>query len=151
MADDFELLVQEVRPRLVRAFSATYGLRRGEEALAEALAYAWEHRQKVLDMENPAGFLFRVGQSRSRPRSRPVELPSPTELGLPHVEPALGPALQELSERQRACVALVVAHHWTHQEAADLLGIRKSSVQKHVERGLTHLRKRLGATDELAT
>lgn len=151
MGDDFERLVEEVRPRLIRAFSAAYGLGRGEEALAESMAYAWEHRQELTGMANPAGYLFRVGQSRSRSRRAPVTLPHPAELGLPHIEPGLAPALAELSERQRACIALVVAHHWTHQEVAELLGISKGSVQTHVDRALAHLRTRLGVNDELST
>lgn len=139
-------LLDEVRPRLARAFAAAYGLERGEEALGEAIAYAWEHRDEVLAMENPAGYLYRVGQSRSRPRSRPTELPAPVDLGIPDIEPELVPALEELTERQRTCVALVVGHRHSHQEVADLLGISKSSVQQHVDRAMDHLRTRLGVT-----
>jgi DNA-directed RNA polymerase specialized sigma24 family protein len=138
-----ELLAQ-IRPGLAAAFGAAYGIERGEEALAEAAAYAWEHRERILAMENPAGYLYRVGQSRSRPRPPHRFLPSPTELGIDDIEPALAPALEELTERQRTCVALVVGLHHSHQEAADLLGISKSSVQQHVDRAMDHLRERLG-------
>jgi DNA-directed RNA polymerase specialized sigma24 family protein len=139
-------LLDEVRPRLARAFGAAYGVERGEEALGEAIAYAWEHRDEVLIAENPAGLLYRVGQSRSRPRSRPHVLPPPVDLGIPDIEPDLVPALEELTERQRTCVALVIGHRHSHQEVADLLGISKSSVQQHVDRAMDHLRTRLGVT-----
>ncbi|QGG95145.1 RNA polymerase sigma factor [Actinomarinicola tropica] len=139
-------VLTEVRPRLAAAFAATYGIERGEEALAEAMAWAWEHHERVLAMENPAGYLYRVGQTRSRPRPTPRFLPSPSELGIDDVEPALAPAMEELTERQRTCVALVVGLHHSHQEAADLLGISKSSVQQHVDRAMDHLRTRLGVT-----
>lgn len=141
-----DLLLAEISPRLAAAFASAYGIERGEEALSEAVSYAWEHREEVLAMDNPAGYLYRVGQSRSRPRVTPRFLPDPVDLGIPDVEPALAPALEALTERQRTCVALVVGHHLSHQEVADLLGISKSSVQHHVMRGMDHLRERLGVT-----
>lgn len=139
-----DLLIAEISPRLAAAFGSAYGIERGEEALAEAIAHAWEHRDEVLAMDNPAGYLYRVGQSRSRPRVAPRFLPDPAVLGVPDVEPALAPAMQELTERQRTCVALVVGLHHSHREVADLLGISKSSVQQHVDRAMDHLRERLG-------
>jgi DNA-directed RNA polymerase specialized sigma24 family protein len=45
-------------------------------------------------------------------------------------------------------VVLVEAFEYTHQEAADLLGIGRSSVQTHLERGLERLRLALGVDDE---
>jgi hypothetical protein len=32
-----------------------YGQEQGRDATAEALAYAWEHRERVKSMANPAG------------------------------------------------------------------------------------------------
>lgn len=148
MVDAFEAVIGELRPRLARAFSAAYGLDRGQEALAEALAWAWEHADELLAMDNPGGYLYRVGQSRSRPRrGRPATFPSPIRLGIPAIEPGLPAALGALSERQRVCVALVVVQEWTHQEVADLLAIGRSSVQAHVDRGLEKLRAALGVTE----
>lgn len=76
----FVALVEVVRPRLSRAFVAAYGPERGEEALAEALGYAWQHFDELAAMDNPAGFLYRVGQSRSRPRRNPPTFPSPVSM-----------------------------------------------------------------------
>jgi DNA-directed RNA polymerase specialized sigma24 family protein len=150
MAGTFEELVAEVRPRLRRALVAAYGPERGDEAVAEAMAWGWEHRDRLAGMTNLAGYLYRVGQSRSRPRHQRAEMfPAPAELGLPDIEPKLSASLAELTERQRVCVALVVGHRYTHDEAADLLGISKSSVRSHVERALEHLRDRLGVTDDV--
>jgi DNA-directed RNA polymerase specialized sigma24 family protein len=150
MRGGFEELVASVKPRLERALVAAYGPERGEEAVAEAMAWAWEHRDRLMAMGNPAGYLYRVGQSRSRPRTdRAVAFPPPSQLGVVHVEPALPSALAELTERQRVCVALVVGHHWSYEETADVLEISKSSVQSHVERGLARLRERLGVIDDV--
>ena len=145
---DFDQFVDRVRPRLARAFVASYGIERGEDALAEALAYAWQHFEVLATMENPAGYLFRVGQSRTRRRSRPVIFPAPDTARVPEVEPQLPAALGDLSERQRVCVVLVFAFEWTHHEVADLLGIARSSVQNHVERGLLRLRDSIGVLSD---
>lgn len=133
----------ELRPRLARAFVAAYGVERGQEALSEALAYAWERFDEVRAMANPAGYLFRVGQSRSRPRQTPPLFPAPPDVGLPWVEPSLPAALLELTEHQRVSVVLVHAYGWTHREVGELLGIAPTTVQNHVERGLAGLRRRL--------
>ena len=142
--DAFDELIAGLRPGLARAFAAAYGRDRGEDALAEALAWAYEHRFRLLGMENPGGYLYRVGQSRSRSRRDRHAFPAPAVLGLPDVEPGLPDALASLSDRQRACLALVIVDEWTYEEVAVLLGITRSSVQSHVERALQKLRKRLG-------
>ena len=146
MHETFEFLIAELRPRLARAFVAAYGLERGQEALAESMGYAWEHFDQVRSMVNPGGYLYRVGQSRTRERSQP-DFPLPRTVGLPDIEPGLAQALLALSERQRTCVALVHCYGYTHDEVADLLGLSRSSIQSHVERGLAHLRHSLGASD----
>ena len=67
----FTEFVGTVEPRLRIALVARYGPERGREATAEALAFAWEHWERVGQMDNPIGYLFRVGQSKSRSRRRP--------------------------------------------------------------------------------
>jgi RNA polymerase sigma factor (sigma-70 family) len=52
--------------------------------------------------------------------------------------------LAALSARQRTVVVMVHGLGWTHREVAELLGLSTSSVQKHVERALEHLRHALG-------
>jgi DNA-directed RNA polymerase specialized sigma24 family protein len=41
---------------------------------------------------------------------------------------------------------LVYCFDWTMSETAELLGMGKSTVQTHAERGLSKLRARLGVT-----
>jgi DNA-directed RNA polymerase specialized sigma24 family protein len=151
MEEEFELLVANLRPRLLRAFVAAYGPDRGQEALAEALAHAWERRDAVLSMANPGGYLFRVGQSKSRSRRQPVVFPDVDAAGVPWIEPALPAALNELTEHQRVAVVLSRAYGWTYPEIGALLGIAPTTVQNHVERAMTSLRARLKVmTDEQA-
>ena len=93
-------------------------------------------------MENPIGYLYRVGRTRGRwgfRRPRVVHQMNPTQ-DSPWIEPALPAALQRLSERQRTAVMLIKGYGWTHREVADLIGISVSSVQNHLERALKKLR-----------
>ena len=131
-------------PQLRRALIARYGGEIGREAAAEALAYGWENWDRVSSMENPLGYLYRVGQSKSRRLwPRRVTFPVGPEHREPWVEPGLPLALNKLSARQRQVVVLVHGFEYTHQEVADLLGLSRSSIQNHVERGLARLRAEL--------
>src|SRR5690242_1361193 len=67
---EFRSFFDGAEPRLRSAFVAAYDAERGREATAEALAYAWENWERVRVMENAVGYLYRVGQSRTRPRRR---------------------------------------------------------------------------------
>jgi DNA-directed RNA polymerase specialized sigma24 family protein len=136
----FRVFVTEVEPRLRRGLTAAYGYERGREATAEALAYAWEHWDRVSGLSNPGGYLYRVGQSRTRHRKAPV-IYQTNDYNEPLVEPELASAISALPDRQRVCVFLVFGFGWTSTEVADLLGVREATVRKHLDRGLERLRK----------
>lgn len=145
---DFEAFVADAEPRLRRAFAGSLGLDRAGDALSEAFAYAWEHRSKLAEMDNPVGYLYRVGQSKTRPRKRP-NLPPPDPGRIPHIEPALVDGLKTLSENQRVAVWLVHACAWSHGEVAEALDMAPSTVSTHVQRGLAHLRAHLGEVSDV--
>jgi RNA polymerase sigma factor (sigma-70 family) len=141
---EFTAFVEEAEPRLSYALSAAYGVEVGVEATADALAYGWEHWPEVKTMHNPAGYLYRVGQSAARRYRRTGPLfPPVRHEELPHVEPGLPEALNRLTEAQRTAVVLVYVLEWTEREAAELLGINRSTVRRHRDRGLTKLRAAL--------
>lgn len=138
------MFVKDVEPRLSYAFAAAYGVEVGREATADALAYAWEHWSEVRGMENAGGYLYRVGQSSARRYRRTGPLfPAVVAAELPEVEPGLPAALNSLSEAQRTAVILVHVLEWTEREAADLLGVDRSTVRRHRDRGLAKLREAL--------
>ncbi len=141
-ASEFEAFAAEVRPRLVGAFVASRGVEGALDAAAEAIAYAFEHWDRVRVMGNPAGFLYRVGQSKTRQRREPA-LPTPAVVGVPEVEPALIPALLQLPETQRTAVWLVHACEWQYSEVAEAMGTSVSMVGNHVSRALEALRRLL--------
>ena len=138
----FEAFVELVRPRLRRAFLGWTGPSGVDDAVAEALGYAWEHWDQVQLMENPAGYLYRVGQSRTRTKAA-AALPAPEVVGVPDIEPGLIPALAALPLTQRTAVWLVHACQWRYSEVAEAMGTTVSMVGNHVSRGLERLRKDL--------
>ncbi len=149
--DTFDDFVRVAEERLTFAFAASYGPELGVEATAEALAYAWEHWERVKAMANPLGYLYRVGQSKVRRHrwQRPPVAPVPHDSDEPRFEPGLLSGLEALSRNQRVAVVLVGGFQWTQREVSDLLGISRSSVQKHYERGMRRLRESLEVTSDV--
>jgi DNA-directed RNA polymerase specialized sigma24 family protein len=142
----FERFVEEVGPRLGRALAAVYGFEDGRDATAEALAYAWENWLKLQHIENLPGYLFRVGQTRGRPRRQRVLFD--VDADAEHrFEPGLPKALAALSARQRLAVVLVHGYGYTLREVAALTGVSPTTMQNHLNRGLSRLRSQLGVDD----
>jgi len=144
----FEVWALVAEPKLRHALTASFGVQVGREAAADALSYAWEHWEAVREKDNPVGYVYGVGRNKAwrRLRRRRVEFPDVPEQRLPHVEPGLPAAVGRLTERQRVVVTLLYGYDWTMAEVADVLGIEKTTVQNHSERGLALLRKALGVT-----
>lgn len=144
----FTEFVSEVEPRLHIALVGSVGPDLAREATAEALAWAWENWDRVREMHNPGGYLYRVARSKMRPwfRRSPT-YPAPDRIEMPWIEPGLPSAIAKLSEQQRVVVLLVYAFGWTQAEVARFLGIGHGAAQKHAERGLARLRRHLGGTE----
>lgn len=142
--ESFTRFVEEVSARLTQALVACLGGELGREMTAEALAYGWEHWGRVGAMENPAGYLYRVGRNKGRRvRSLPLFEAPPPSNPEPWFEPGLPGALADLSERQRTAVMLVHGAGWTPTEVAELMGVSSGTVHRHVDRALGKLRRSL--------
>ena len=141
----FDDAVRDIQPRLRRTLVAALGVDAGLEAAADALAYGWEHWERVGARENPGGYLYTVGLRRARGRrSRPVRLPAPDAGSLPWTERALPAALESLPTRQRTALLLVHSFGYSLAEAARLMDVSKATAQTHVERALDRLRTEMG-------
>jgi len=148
--DRFALLFNDHEPRLRRALVAAYGAERGAEAAREALAWAWEHFDRVESMANPGGYLWRVGQTHAHRAGRPRTWVLEDHREADHermFEPALAEALGALPERQRVAVLLVHSYGYSLSEAAEQLGCRIRTLRHHLDRGMAKLRLRLGVND----
>lgn len=145
---DFEFFVADSEPKLRRAYLGTLGANRTPDAVAEALAFAWEEWTMVSSMSNPVGYLYRVGKSRTRPR-KPPALPSAVYTSDQSLfEPGLPRAVMALSDTQRTAVWLAHGCGWSHQEIAGVLDVSTSTVSTHVNRALNRLRTELGVHND---
>ena len=146
---EFTAFAEQHEPALRHSLVAHLGYEAGREATQDALVYAWEHWDRISAADNPGGYLFRVAKRRAwkrLARPNPILDERPDE-ELPWVEPGLEDALHRLSRQQRAVVFLVEGLGLSYQETADRLNLSRSSVQTHLERGLSKLRTELGVAN----
>ncbi len=148
-ADTFTEFARRLEPGIRRGLTAGFGSEVGREAAAEALAYGWQHWERVGGMANPSGYLFRVGQNSARRMVGRSRWLSRDEIVFeePWAEPAFGPAWGSLSDRQRMVVGLVHGFDWSLSEVADLLGVSKGTVQTFEKRAMKKLRRDLGVEE----
>jgi len=143
---EFAEFAADAGERLRRVLVSGYGVEIGNDVCADALAYAWEHWERVKGLDNRVGYLYRVAQSSHRRhrrwRRRPPFPIAPAQNSEP-LDPELGSALGQLPRHQRSCVMLVHVYDWTYQQTADALNLPVSTVNNHVHRGLVSLRKAL--------
>lgn len=144
LEQSFTSFVRETEPQLRAAPVAHFGTERGREATAEALDYGWEHWERIRSMQNPAGYLYRVGQHTGFRKPRRAVFPDVPHHSDPIVEPGLPKAMTRLSSRQRSAVVLVHCFDWTPGEVAEFLDVSVSTVRNHLDRGMKRLRANLG-------
>lgn len=140
--------------RLRSVLIARHGVQVGRDLHGELTSYAWEHRERLAAMANPAGFLYRVSQSRARRYrrwGRAVDLPPEeltrgtggTVLSGPGRDLDLAAALATLSEDERTIAVLVHSYGYRYEEAAELLGLSTGAVRNRLHRAMTTLRRLL--------
>lgn len=145
----FDAFVRSDGQRLRRVMSSQYGVDVGCESTDAALAWAWEHWDRLRAMNNPAGYLYRVAQTHARRavgRGRPVTFPpepvSSAESGW-SIDGDLADALRLLPDHQRLAVLMVHVYGWTPIEVGRITGTPAVTVRSHLRRGLRHLRNSL--------
>ena len=145
----FSRFAADVEPRLRRALVAWYGVEVGSEATADALEWRGSAGTRSRPWRTRSGYLFRVGQSRSRRyRRRAVGAPAGSRVGVARHRPPAARARSPVSRSvSAAAVLLVHAHGWTQTEAADALGCSVSTSRNHLDRGMRRLRAALGDDD----
>ena len=142
----YTAFIADAEPRLRRALVARYGMQQGRDATLDAMVYAWRHWERVEAMENPVGYLFRVGSSSVRASKEPPLLGPVDDHREPWIEPGLERSLTKLSESQRVAVVLHHSFEWSYGEIAELLEVSVSTVRNHLERGMDKLRAGLEVT-----
>lgn len=118
------------------------------DSVDEAMARAYQRWDSVATMDNPAGWVYRVGLNaarsrlrrvlRRRPEPRMEQVPEPTL-----TEPAIVRALAELTVDHRAVVVCRLLLGWSESETAAALHIRPGTAKSRLHRALTTLEPKL--------
>ncbi len=139
------------RPGLMRGLALTLGdPDLAADAADEALTKAYLRWNHVSQLDNPAGWTYRVGlnwaRSIVRRRRGPARaIYSSTTVDLPPMaDPQIHAALGGLNVKQRGVVVCRFLLGWTEQETADALGVRLGTVKSRQHRALAELEQRLG-------
>ncbi len=153
--DDFEAFYRDLHPRLVSTLATITGDRDlAIDAADEAAAQALSRWSTVATMDNPQGWVFRVGVNHLKRRARrraieaallrrhrdpPVVLPGPTG--------EIWSLVADLSPRQRQAVALRHLGQLTEPEIADAMGVTRGTVSSTLRAAYMNLRTTI--TDDL--
>jgi RNA polymerase sigma-70 factor (ECF subfamily) len=150
---DFHEFYREARPAVGRALAVTLGdADLAADAVDEAMARAYQRWAQVARLDNPGGWVYRVGlnwaRSVLRRRRRPNRAPVAGTVDPPGVpEPSLLAALQELDVKQRSVVVCRYLLDLSTDETAAVLHLRRGTVKSRLSRALTTLRRRLPHLD----
>jgi RNA polymerase sigma factor (sigma-70 family) len=145
---DFDRIVVPLTDRLRRGFVARFGVELGSDVLSETLTWAWEHRERLTSLTNPAGYLFRVGQSEARRHVRwsrgANQFAIDRDLAasaIPELDWEVLQALRKLKPDERVSVLLVHGYGFSYREVAELLNLSEANITNHIHRGLRKLRR----------
>jgi len=143
--------------RLVRAcILLTGNAAEGEDLAQEAMAKVLERWDRVSEMDDPAGYLYRTALNLHRKALRrlavtarrqvtrhPPDDPDATDRRLDLLR-----AIRSLPRAQREALVLVEWLGYSAEEAGELLGIEPASVRGRLHRAREGLRQRYGGSDE---
>lgn len=152
---DFRAFFGTNHERMVRSLSlATGDDQLGRDAAAEGFARALARWSRVSRMDNPAGWVYRVGLNWARSRWRRTrrevsierigEPPSTSQTDLAG-NLSLRRALDSLSTDHRDVVVARYYLDWSEAHIAEALGIKPGTVKSRLSRALDHLEHELVA------
>jgi RNA polymerase sigma-70 factor, ECF subfamily len=154
----FEDFFRAEHARLFRAlYLATGSAHESDEVAQEAFLKVWERWDRVRDMEDPRGYLYRVAMNVFRSRLRRaaraarglVARSSPPEdpFTLADLRDELVQRLRALPERQRLALVLTDLVGMPAEDAAQALGVGASTVRSLASQARASIR---AATEETA-
>jgi RNA polymerase sigma-70 factor, ECF subfamily len=150
-APSFEDFYEASFRRLFTALCLVTGNRHEAEEIAQdAFLRVYERWDRVRNLEDPTGYLFRVGMNLFRSRYRRTLLglrrelllaPAATdELETIETHDEMVRLLQGLDPKQRAAVLLTAILDYSAEEAGRILGIRASSVRSLTTRARARMK-----------
>jgi RNA polymerase sigma factor (sigma-70 family) len=156
-APDFESFYLANRVRLFRALVVvTRDVHAAEEVSQDAFVAVWERWERVRQMDDPTGYLFRTAlngwfqvRRRAVRAAKRVALPrrAADPLETSEDSDALSRRLLELPARQRAALVLTDYLGYDSAEAGRALGIRPGTVRRLASKGRAALRREFEEDD----
>jgi RNA polymerase sigma-70 factor (ECF subfamily) len=153
----FDTFVEEEHERLYKALYFVTGSREDAEDIAqEAFMKLWERRDRMDEIEDPTGYLFRVALNGFRMRRRRAAMAIRRHAPVPEARDGFVEAemradvrrlLLGLTPRQRAALLLVDLLGYRSEQAARILRVRPSTVRSLASQGRTALKATEGARD----
>jgi RNA polymerase sigma-70 factor (ECF subfamily) len=151
----FEEFYREQRAPIGRALALTLrDSQLASEAVDEAMARAYQRWNRVQALDNPGGWVYRVGLNWSRSILRRARRPAPvwvTHAGIvtdgSGLDPAIDRALAQLSIEQRAVVVCRLLIGLSEAQTATALGLRLGTVKSRLARATTRLQSLLSPLD----
>lgn len=151
----FEEFYSEQRGAIGRALALTLrDTHLAAEAVDEAMARAYQRWNRVQSLDNPGGWVYRVGLNWSRSILRRALRPAPVWItnddavvdrrGL---DPTIDRALAELSIEQRAVVVCRLLIGYSEAQTASALGLRPGTVKSRLARATARLQSLLSPLD----
>lgn len=141
---------RQARREVARALSLALGdAELANEATDEAMTRAYERWRKVSELDNPGGWVYRVGLNwslsvlrRRRRSAQPLYSLDSADLP-PMADPDIHRALAELDVKHRSVVVCRHLLGWTVDETAAALGLRVGTVKSRLHRANRLLQNRL--------
>ena len=151
----FEEFYRDQRAAIGRALALTLGdTQLASEAVDEAMARAYQRWARVQALDNPCGWVYRVGLNWSRSILRRALRPAPTWVtsGIAvsdhgGLDPAIDRALAQLSVEQRAVVVCRLLIGYSEAQTAAALGLRVGTVKSRLARATARLQSLLSPLD----
>lgn len=141
----FESFFEDQRSKVFGAMCLVTGNRQeAEEITQDAFMRLWERWDRVAEMEDPTGFLFKTAMNVFRNRARRASIAARRSLGIADRGDDLAAvedrdevirAMRPLTAHQRAALVLTGYLGFTSEEAAQVLGVRASTVRALATKG----------------
>ncbi len=155
---EFEAFFEREKERLFQALClVTRNRFEAEELAQDAFLSVYEHWDRVAEMDDPTGYLYRTAMNAFRSWHRRSTLAAKRSIGLTRTDDAISGieerdvvvrALAPLTARQRAAVVLIDFMGYSSEEAGRMLGIRASTVRTHAERAHRDLKAMMDRSHE---
>jgi RNA polymerase sigma factor (sigma-70 family) len=153
----FEVFYEaEARTLFRRLWLVTGNRAEAEELMQDAFLIVWERWDRVGEMDDPIGYLYRTAMNLFRKRYRRAMLAVRRTVGLASPGDDFSDAddrqtvrhvLATLPPRQRAALVLTEMLGFTSKEAGDALGVTDATIRSLTRHGRDAFRKVMEADD----